>query len=181
MHDAGVRPGELVVDVGAGTGALTAALVEAGARVVAVELHPGRASILATRFRAEPVTVVRADAADLRLPRRPFKVVANPPFATGMALLKRLLSGGSRLLRADLILPRYLGTRWCSPQAPGRGRWKVDYQVGLGRPPPRRAFVPPPPGGVCLLVITRRPGGQATLVPGGRLRSPPPRVRPHRG
>ena len=39
------RPGELVLDLGAGEGALTAHLVRAGARVVAVELHP-RAGIL---------------------------------------------------------------------------------------------------------------------------------------
>ncbi len=42
MADAVVRPGELVLDTGAGRGALTAGLVERGARVVAVELHPAR-------------------------------------------------------------------------------------------------------------------------------------------
>jgi SAM-dependent methyltransferase len=39
VADAAVRPGELVLDIGAGHGALTAELVERGARVVAVELH----------------------------------------------------------------------------------------------------------------------------------------------
>jgi methylase of polypeptide subunit release factors len=45
---AAIRPGELVVDLGAGTGALTVPLLEAGARVIAVScthecslgLHP---------------------------------------------------------------------------------------------------------------------------------------------
>lgn len=171
VHDAGVVPGDLVLDVGAGTGALTGALLEAGARVVAVELHPRRASMLSSRFRGAPVTVVRADAADLRLPRRPFKVVSNPPFAVGTALVKRLLSDGSRLVRADLILPWYLGPRWCSEQAPGRGRWQLHYTVGLERPPPRRAFVPPPPGGVCRLVINRRVARSPAPSPGsGRTR-----------
>ena len=36
------RAGDLVVDLGAGHGVLTAALVDAGAHVVAVELHPAR-------------------------------------------------------------------------------------------------------------------------------------------
>nr|UXC93975.1 truncated ribosome methyltransferase [Mycobacteroides abscessus subsp. abscessus] len=43
VAESGVRSGEFVVDLGAGHGALTAHLVAAGARVLAVELHPGRA------------------------------------------------------------------------------------------------------------------------------------------
>jgi 16S rRNA A1518/A1519 N6-dimethyltransferase RsmA/KsgA/DIM1 with predicted DNA glycosylase/AP lyase activity len=40
---ADIRPGELVYDLGAGDGALTGPLLAAGARVIAMELHPGRA------------------------------------------------------------------------------------------------------------------------------------------
>jgi 23S rRNA (adenine-N6)-dimethyltransferase len=54
---AAIRPGELVFDLGAGTGALTGHLVQAGARVVAVELHPGRAATLRRRF--PDITVLR--------------------------------------------------------------------------------------------------------------------------
>lgn len=77
MADAGVRPGELVLDIGAGDGAITAALVRAGARVLAIEPHPGRADRLAARFDGAPVNVLRIDALDLRLPARPFRVVAS--------------------------------------------------------------------------------------------------------
>jgi len=56
-------------DLGAGRGALTAQLVERGARVIAVELHPARARSLARRFAGRPVTVVQADAASLRRAR----------------------------------------------------------------------------------------------------------------
>ena len=80
VADSGVRQGDLVLDIGAGDGALTAPLLERGARVIAIELHPGRAAALRQRFGAD-IKVVQVDAADLRLPRRPFHVVANPPWA----------------------------------------------------------------------------------------------------
>ena len=144
VADAGVAPGDLVLDVGAGSGAVTAPLVAAGARVIAVELHPGRAAALRRRFAGDDVVVVRADAADLRLPRRPFRVVANPPFGQTTAVLSRLLAPGSRLVRADVVVQRAAARRWASGRAPGAGRGARDYDVGLGRRVPRGAFDPQP-------------------------------------
>ena len=156
VADAGISPGDLVVDIGAGTGAVTAPLVAAGARVIAVELHPRRVAQLRERFDGEDVTVVRADAADLRLPRRPFRVVANPPFAVTTRVLKRLLGPGSRLVRADVVVQRAAAQRWAAGRAPGVGRWACDYRVGMGRSVPRRAFTPRPPVDCATLVIARR-------------------------
>lgn len=156
VADAGIRPGDLVVDIGAGTGAVTAPLVAAGARVIAVELHPQRAAALRDRFAGDDVTVVRANAADLRLPRRPFRVVANPPFAVTTQVLRRLLSSGSRLVQADLVVQRAAAHRWAAGRAPGAGRWSRDYEVGVGRPIPRRSFTPRPPVDCTTLVVRRR-------------------------
>jgi 23S rRNA (adenine-N6)-dimethyltransferase len=148
VADAGVLPGDLVLDVGAGTGSITRALVGAGARVVAIELHPQRAAQLRNQFSRSAVTVVRADAADLRLPRRPFKVVSNPPFGITTSFVKRLVSPDSRLIRADLVMPWHAALRWGSDRAPGRERWGRDFRVRLGRPPP--------PNNVAVLVVVRR-------------------------
>ena len=156
VADAGVAVGDLVVDIGAGTGAVTAPLVAAGARVIAVDLHPQRLAVLRDRFAGAPVTVVRADAANLRLPRRPFRVVANPPFAVTSQLLKRLLAPGSRLVSADLVVQRAAAHRWASGRAPGAGRWTRDYRVGVGRRIPRSAFAPRPPVDCVTLRIARR-------------------------
>jgi 23S rRNA (adenine-N6)-dimethyltransferase len=114
---AGISPGDLVVDVGAGDGALTVPLLRAGARVVAVELHPGRCEILRARFADEPVTVVRADARRYRWPRRPFQVVANPPYDLWAALLRSLLGRDSRLVAADVVLQRRVVRRIVSAGA----------------------------------------------------------------
>jgi 23S rRNA (adenine-N6)-dimethyltransferase len=156
VSDAGVAPGDLVIDIGAGTGAVTAPLVAAGARVIAVELHPQRLAVLRDRFAGDDVTVVRADVADLRLPRRPFRVVANPPFAVTSQVLKRLLQPGTRLVRADLVVQHAAARRWAAGRAPGAGRWSRDYHLGVGRHVPRRAFAPRPPVDCATLVIHRR-------------------------
>lgn len=152
---ADIRPGELVLDVGAGTGTLTAELVRAGAYVIAIELHPERLAHLRERF-PSGVRVVRADAADLRLPRRPFKVVANPPFGVTSALLARLVHPGSRLLRADLVVQDEAARRWVGNRAPAARRWQQLYQPTIGQRLPRTAFHPPPHVDARILVIQRR-------------------------
>ncbi|MET9316892.1 rRNA adenine N-6-methyltransferase family protein [Kribbella sp. NPDC003505] len=153
---AGIVPGELVLDVGAGLGALTAPLVRAGARVVAVELHPGRADRLRRRFADAPVTVVRADAGDLRLPSRPFRVVSSPPYNISTLLLKRLLSPGSRLVSADLVLQRQVANRWVRGDAPGANRWFRHYDPSIGLRLPRKAFTPPPHVDSAVLILRKR-------------------------
>jgi 23S rRNA (adenine-N6)-dimethyltransferase len=143
-----VARGDLVLDVGAGDGALTAPLLARGARVVAIELHPGRAATLRRRFGRE-VKVVQADAALLRLPRRPFRVVANPPWAITEPLLRRLLHPASRLVRADVLLKRSAARRWGEMGAAN------GHVLRTGPNVPRRAFHPSPPTDGRMLIIER--------------------------
>lgn len=156
VQEARLPPRALVLDVGAGLGAVTGALLEAGHRVVAIEAHPGRALELRERY-GERIKVVQADAADLRLPRRPFHVVANPPFSITSALLRRLLHPGSRLVSATLLVQDAAARRWAGPHAPAAARWQQLHQARLGPPVPRRAFRPPPQVPTRILHIHRRP------------------------
>jgi 23S rRNA (adenine-N6)-dimethyltransferase len=144
-----VRPGELVLDIGAGDGALTTHLVAAGARVIAVELHPGRLAALRSRFADAPVRVVRADAADLRLPRRPFRVVASPPYLLSSVLLRRLLVRGSAMYAADVVLQRAVASRLIDAGARG---WTMRRGLVL----PRGAFAPRPRVDSSVLIVRRR-------------------------
>ena len=93
VAESGIRPRDLVLDIGAGHGSMSAALLEAGARAIAIEANPGRLDHLRERFGSD-ILIVQADASDLWLPRRPYRVVSNPPFAITAALLKRLVQPG---------------------------------------------------------------------------------------
>lgn len=46
VEAAGIQPGDLVLEIGPGTGSLTNALVDAGANVIAVEKVPPLAPLL---------------------------------------------------------------------------------------------------------------------------------------
>ena len=144
-----------MLDIGAGNGALTAPLLAAGARVIAVELHPSRARHLARAFGSQ-VTVVEQDARDLRLPTRPFAVEASVPYAVTSPLLRRLTQRGSRLTSAHLIVQSQAAARWASPSAPAASRWSRTFQTSVGPVVPRRAFNPPPRVDSRVLVIERR-------------------------
>jgi 23S rRNA (adenine-N6)-dimethyltransferase len=157
VDDAHIVPGELVLDVGAGEGALSRYLLQRGAKVFAIELHPTRAQRLRNKFADTNLTVVQADARNLYLPRRPFRVVANPPFTISVALLRRLTSPGSRLVRADVVVPWHVAQRWIDGRSPGANRWRHEFRCSYGREIPRTAFSPPAPNGVAILVIERRP------------------------
>lgn len=155
VADAAIPRGAVVLDIGAGTGAITEPLLRAGARVIAVEAHRGRAAQLRARF-GDDIVVVQADAADLRLPRRPYFVVANPPFAVSAPLLRRLLQPGSRLVGGRLILQDQVTRRWASADAPGAGRWGKHFVISAGRRIPRHAFRPRPRVDTRVLTIERR-------------------------
>ena len=153
-------PGSLVLDLGAGRGALTRALADAGARVRALELDPSALRQLETRFGADPsVEVVEGDATLVPLPVEPFAVVANLPFAAGTAILRRLL-GDPRvpLTQLDAIVEWGLAAKrtavWPSTQL--GCAWGAWYELSLVRRVPRACFAPPPSVDAAVLRATRR-------------------------
>lgn len=150
-----------MLDLGAGRGALTRALVDAGARVRAVELDPAALRELETRFGADSrVEVVPGDATLVPLPDEPFAVVANLPFAVGTAILRRLL-GDPRvpLTRLDAIVEWGLAAKRTAvwPSTLLGCTWGAWYELSLVRRVPRGCFAPPPSVDGAVLRAARRP------------------------
>jgi len=157
VRAAEVGPGELVLDVGAGSGVITEQLLRAGATVLAIEVHARRASWLRARFADRPVTVAQVDATELRLPKRPFKVVANPPFGITTALLRLLTRPSSDLERASLVVPAWAAKRWAAGRGAGGVTSRRDFTYRLGPNVPAAAFRPAPPADPAILLIDRTP------------------------
>jgi 23S rRNA (adenine-N6)-dimethyltransferase len=165
VRDAGVGAGDLVLDLGAGSGRLTAELARAAGHVIAVELDPRWSGHL--RGRWPNVEVVEADAAAMRLPREPFRVVANLPFASTTAILRHLLDDPRvPLLRADVIVewPVALKRSLPWPSTLNDVVWGAWYSTSLARRLSRSAFDPPPSVDAGVLVLERR---ACPLIPEG--------------
>ncbi len=105
VDDAGVAEGDLVLEVGPGTGTLTRTLLERGARVVAVELDAQLAALLRDtlgRRYPDAFTLIEGDClagkralnedAARLLADAPFKLVANLPYGAATPLMLVLLT-----------------------------------------------------------------------------------------
>lgn len=151
---AGVGEGQAVIEVGPGPGGLTRALLETGARVVAVEKDPRFIPILHDLAAAAEgrLTVVEADALEVdeaALAGGPAAIVANLPYNVGTPLLVKWLTGPFTPVTMTLMFQKEVADRIAAPVG-GRdyGRLGVLAQA-LCRAEtvmdlPARAFTPPP-------------------------------------
>jgi 16S rRNA (adenine1518-N6/adenine1519-N6)-dimethyltransferase len=117
----GLRAGETVVEIGPGRGALTALLLEQGARVVAVELDRELAPILRERFGGrEDFQLFEADALAVDIcaaiaPAASARVVANLPYNISTAILQRLIEQRRCVPELVLMLQREVVERITAP------------------------------------------------------------------
>jgi len=169
----GVGSGDAVVEVGAGLGSLTLALLETGADVTAIETDAHLVPIL--REVVEPVgaTVVEADAMRVDwsalLGGSAWVLVANLPYNIATPLVLDLLQGAPAIERMLVMVQLEVGERLAAE--PGtkaygipsvRRAWWADAGV-VGKVSPT-VFVPPPRVESALVDIRRHaPAGDEAL------------------
>ena len=153
---AGVEPGDEALEVGPGLGSLTLGLLEAGARVTAVEIDPRLATQLPLTVAelapdaTERLTVITADAMKVAdLPGAPTRLVANLPYNVSVPVLLHLLQTVPSLQTALVMVQAEVGQRiaagpgskvYGSPsvKAAWYGSWSTAGQVS------RQVFWPVP-------------------------------------
>ncbi len=156
VTSAGITPDDVVVEIGAGLGALTGRLARTGAQVQAVERDPDLVPILTRELEPFPsVRIVAGDAMtfDLesaaRAAGRPLVVLGNLPYQITTPLLFRIVAAGDAIARAVLMVQREVAERIvANPGGKIYGRLsvmvqafaevKIAFHVGAG------SFLPQP-------------------------------------
>jgi 23S rRNA (adenine-N6)-dimethyltransferase len=162
VRASGAGAGQLILDLGAGYGAVTARLAAAGAKVIAVERDPRLAGRLRRRFDGCPgIRIVEADLRSVPLPRRDFLVAANPPFSATTALCRRLLGDQAVPLAGAALILQWGAARWLANPRPRDAEtawWACRYQISIVRRVSAASFAPQPGTDAALLAVRRRAG-----------------------
>ena len=105
VRTADIQPGDLVLEIGSGPGMLTRALLDQGARLIAVEKDHVWAEALPRLQTADGrLTVHCEDILEFPLPSEPFKVVANLPYHITAPILIKLCEHLPQMISATVMM-----------------------------------------------------------------------------
>ena len=162
---AGVGPDDLVLEIGAGLGSLTLALVETGAHVIAMEVDQYLLEPLRTVLAPHGVPIHHADALvanyDDILGGREAVVVANLPYNVATPLVLHLLETQPLIRRMLVMVQKEVGERFAAQagdDAYGAASLRVQYFADarvVGKVGPS-VFVPKPNVDSALVSFVRR-------------------------
>jgi 16S rRNA (adenine1518-N6/adenine1519-N6)-dimethyltransferase len=125
------RPGDNIVEIGPGLGALTTALVDGANRIAAVEIDRDLAARLRERFAPDRLTLHEADALtfDFAALGPGLRVVGNLPYNISSPLLFHLVTHESLLRDVHVMLQREVVARMTAqPATADYGRLTVMLQ-----------------------------------------------------
>jgi 16S rRNA (adenine1518-N6/adenine1519-N6)-dimethyltransferase len=175
LAEADPRPGGRVLEIGPGLGILTAGLLEAGARVTAIELDRGLLGFLRERFedaiRDRRLRLIEGDALDQDLTGvvdAPYDVVANLPYHITSPIIHALLGETPRPERLVLMVQREVAERIAAP--PGQMSYLsvfVQYhaRVRIAVRVPPGAFEPEPSVESAVIVLEPYPADDRLTDP----------------
>jgi 16S rRNA (adenine1518-N6/adenine1519-N6)-dimethyltransferase len=130
------RPGERIVEIGPGLGALTAPLIERAGRISCVEIDRDLAARLRDCFTETQLALREGDALELDWPAlaaedpRPMKIVGNLPYHISTPLLFALLPAAAHVQSQHFMLQKEVVDRIvAAPGSKDYGRLSVMLQL----------------------------------------------------
>jgi 16S rRNA (adenine1518-N6/adenine1519-N6)-dimethyltransferase len=152
---------DTVLEVGPGTGSLTAKLCERAGKVVAVEFDDSLAERLHNKQIARNLQIVNQDILKFDLTSLPvgYKVVANIPYYLTSKLI-RVISESTNPPETCVLLVQKEVARRVAAKPGDMSLLSVSaqyyWQVELGLEVPAKLFVPPPKVDSQVVILTRR-------------------------
>ena len=167
-------PGESILELGAGPGVLTDRLLDAGARVVAVELDDALAALLKQEMSARPefrlvhADLVRVDPREVRreMGVERLTLAGNLPYQLTSHVLFGLLELEAHLDRAVFMIQREVAERIVAP--PGTRTYgilsvllRAYHEVAIVMRVKPGSFAPPPKVDSAVIRLVPRSAGPA--------------------
>lgn len=164
---AGVRAGDVVLEIGVGVGSLTVGLLAAGATVVGIEIDPRLCAVVRRHIRSDRLHLVEADAAHMDWEAflgsdvpTPNKMVSNLPYSVGTRILLDVLGEVRSVMDLVVMVQREVADRLCAaPCSASYGATSVKVaslaQATSAGTVSRRVFVPEPEVTSALVVLSR--------------------------
>lgn len=149
VDSAQIKTGEVVLEIGPGLGTLTHELLEAGAKVIAVELDESLAGELKDKFAKQDFELLLENILTFDFSTLPkgYKIVANIPYYLTSHLLRIICETTNKPAKAVLLVQKEVAER-VSATAGEMSLLAVSVQVyartSLGAVVPAKLFSPPP-------------------------------------
>jgi 16S rRNA (adenine1518-N6/adenine1519-N6)-dimethyltransferase len=147
VKSANIEPSDNVVEIGAGKGALTDALIATGAHVIAIEKDPKLAEFLRLRYAGKNIEIIEADVLSYKLQDISYKLVGNLPYYLTSHLLRIVLQTWPRPELMVFMVQKEVAQRMMA-KPPHMNMLAVLVQCytkpELIRYVKRGSFVPPP-------------------------------------
>ena len=162
------RPGQAIVEIGPGQGALTTALIERAGRIRAIEIDRDLAAGLRERFLPTQLTLIEANALKTNwneLADPALRIVGNLPYNISTPLLFTLLPIAERVIDQHFMLQKEVVDRMvAAPGSKTYGRLSVmlqfRYRLTQLFDVPRGAFKPAPEVTSSIVRMQPHPAGE---------------------
>lgn len=157
-----IRKNDTVLDIGAGSGAISAVLARKVRWVVAIEAEPRMADKLRDNMRRIPnVTVEEQDFLKMPLPTMPYKIFSNIPFHISSPIIRKLTSAELPPTAAFLIVQKQFARKLLMSDQHFTGQLGAVispwFTVRIRRPLRRTDYSPPPNVDTVLMELKPRP------------------------
>lgn len=157
---ANINKDDMVLEIGAGKGALTMVLSKKAGKVLAVEYDEKLVNILEQKTaQASNVKIIQQDILRMRMPKESFVVVSNIPYDITTPIMKRLLMNPFSGFQSGVIVMEYGAARRFTSTFIKNDYvlvWKMWYDVKYVRKISREFFSPRPRVDSAMVKITRK-------------------------